>query len=307
LTDIHFSKRLEKMAVELDKAGDNRSAQILNQLWEILLNALEQLYDVLGETYWEPEAFQRLFMLLLSQYDVGTIPTVLDAVTAGPVSAMRCQQTKHLFVLGAAEGLLPGYGGSKGVLTDQERVALRKLNVPLTGGALEGIQAEFAEVYGVFCGAQETICISCSSSQPSYIYRRLLDMIEKEQEFQLQDALPILAHDKFYLAMHHGLRRVPQHDHNFLELTYIRRGTVDRLVHSEVAGGQACRRKHADGSSHLAGLVGQDVPEDIARDDNVELLGFSHQLHGGVVNIEVVQLNFRIFFTDLVDHPSPKA
>jgi AraC-like DNA-binding protein len=59
-------------------------------------------------------------------------------------------------------------------------------------------------------------------------------MIEKEQEFQLQDALPILAHDKFYLAMHHGLRRVPQHDHNFLELTYIRRGTVEHTLDGQV-------------------------------------------------------------------------
>ena len=32
----------------MDAAGDNRSAQILNQLWEILLSALEQMYDVLG-------------------------------------------------------------------------------------------------------------------------------------------------------------------------------------------------------------------------------------------------------------------
>ena len=175
LEDIHFAQRLSRLSRELDESGDNRGAQILNQLWEILVTALEQMHDVLGETAWDGEAFQRLFVLLLSQYDVGTIPTVLDSVTVGPVSAMRCQQEKHLFVLGASEGLLPGYSGSAGVLTDQERVALRQMDVQLTGGALEGIQAEFAEVYGVFCGAGETITVSCSTSQPSYVYRRLLE------------------------------------------------------------------------------------------------------------------------------------
>jgi ATP-dependent helicase/nuclease subunit B len=95
---------------------------------------------------------------------------------------MRCQQEKHLFVLGASEGLLPGYSGSNGVLTDQERVALRKMEVPLTGGALEGIQAEFAEVYGVFCGAQDTVTVSCSGSQPSYVYRRLTGLVGGEME-----------------------------------------------------------------------------------------------------------------------------
>lgn len=182
LTDIGLARRLSRMAQEYDAAGDNRSAQILNQLWEILLSALEQMYDVLGSTVWEPEHFCRLLRLLLSQYDVGTIPPVLDAVQIGPVSAMRCHQQKHLIVLGAQEGNLPGYSGSAGVLTDQERVTLRQLGVPLTGGAMEGIQAEFAEIYGVFCGAMETVTVYCSGDQPSYVYRRIADLAGGEQE-----------------------------------------------------------------------------------------------------------------------------
>lgn len=176
LEDIQLEKRLEKLARELDDAGDNRAAQILNQLWEILLGALEQLYDVLGETHWEAEHFSRLFRLLLSQYDVGTIPPVLDAVQLGVVSAMRCHQQKHLIVLGAEEGKLPGYSGSCGVLTDQERVALREMGVPLTGGAMDGIQAEFSEIYGVFCGAMESVTVYCSAEQPSFVYRRLKEL-----------------------------------------------------------------------------------------------------------------------------------
>lgn len=184
LCDIRLAERLGDLAQEMERSGDDRSAQILDQLWEILICALEQLYDVLGETGWDADAFQRLFVLLLSQYDVGTIPTVLDSVTVGPVSAMRCQREKHLFVLGANEGSLPCYGGTDGILTDQERVALRGLDVPLTGGALEGIQAEFAEVYGVFCGASETITVSCPTSQPSYVYRRLKELAGIEEKAQ---------------------------------------------------------------------------------------------------------------------------
>ncbi len=172
LEDIRLARNLDRLA----KSSEQRTAQILDQLWEILISALEQLYDTLGETVWDADSFRRLFTLLLSQYDVGTIPTVLDSVTVGPVSAMRCQRQKHLFVLGAAEGSLPGYSGSRGLLTDQERVALRKLDVQLTGGAMEGIQASFAEVYGVFCGAEETVTVSCCTGQPSFVYRRLRDM-----------------------------------------------------------------------------------------------------------------------------------
>ena len=180
LEELELASRLNNLADKMEAAGDYRSAQILDQLWEILLGALEQLYDVLGKTVWEPENFTRLLKLLLSQYDVGTIPPVLDAVTVGPVSAMRCQQPEFLFVLGAEEGKLPGYGGSAGILSDQERTALRELGVPLTGGAVEGLQAEFAEIYGVFCGARQHITVSCSGEQPSYLYQRLAQMTDGE-------------------------------------------------------------------------------------------------------------------------------
>ena len=185
LEEIQLEQRLARMAEEMDDAGDNRSAQILNQLWEILLSSLEQMYDVLGETHWDSEHFSRLFRLLLSQYDVGTIPPVLDAVQMGPVTAMRCHQQKHLIVLGAEEGKLPGYTGSSGVLTDQERVTLREMGVPLTGGAMEGIQAEFAEIYGMFCGAEDSIRISYSGEQPSFVFRRLAELAGGEREIRM--------------------------------------------------------------------------------------------------------------------------
>jgi len=202
LDDIQLAQRLSQLAQENDDAGDNRSAQILNQLWDIMLSALEQLYDVLGDTVWDSDTFTRLLKLLLSQYDVGTIPPVLDAVMAGPVSAMRCQQTKHLIVLGALEGSMPSYGGAAGVLSDQERTALRQLGVPLMGGAMDGLQAEFSEIYGVFCGAMETISVSCPAGQPSFIYRRLLDLSggEKPVEVRLVTAMADPVEAAAYLA-----------------------------------------------------------------------------------------------------------
>jgi len=177
LDEIQMDRRLRALADEMEKSGELRNVQVLGQLWEILLSALEQLTDTLGETVWDANTFTRLLKLLLTQYDVGTIPAVLDAVTVGPVSAMRCQQPDHLIVLGANEGSFPSYCGSSGILTDQERTALRQIGVPLTGGAMEGLQAEFAEIYGVFCGAEKTVTVFSSGGQPSFIFRRLASLV----------------------------------------------------------------------------------------------------------------------------------
>lgn len=298
LEDISFAKRLGKLADELEKAGDLRGAQIQNQLWEILVKALEQMHDVLGETYWEEDAFRRLLVLMLSQYDVGTIPTVLDSVTIGPVSAMRCQQEDHLFVLGANEGALPGYSGSAGVLTDQERTALRSMDVQLTGGALEGIQAEFAEVYGVFCGAQDTITVSCPTAQPSYVYRRLADLAGREEQIRgltgyaeaepVSAAACLLSYHAFEEAKELGLQEAyervkNQRDHSLGAVSYeniqqlygsslkLSASQVDRQAECRLSyflryGIKAKERKEATVDPAEYGTYVHDVLENTARE-----------------------------------------
>lgn len=205
LEDIFLQGRLSDLAAKMDSSGDNRSAQILNQLWDILLSALAQMDDVLGQTQWDSDSFLRLFKLLLSQYDVGTIPPVLDTLTVGPVTAMRCQQVKHLIVLGAAEGKFPSYGAASGVLSDQERCTLRQMGVPLTGGASEGLEIEFSEIYGVFCGAKETIHVSCLTGQASFVFRRLAAMAG--QEYQPQAILGAAGANRMEAAAFLGRQR----------------------------------------------------------------------------------------------------
>lgn len=183
LEKIRYAEKLKDLSEAMDQAGNNRAAQILNQLWEILLCSMEQMYDLLGDSAWDSDAFYRLFVLILKQYDVGTIPPVLDSVSFGSISSMRCQQIKHLILLGAEEGKFPGYAGAKGVLSDQERVQLREMGVPLTGGNLEGLQAEFSEIYQVCCGADDSIAMFAPSAQPSYIFRRLAGIIGGAEVF----------------------------------------------------------------------------------------------------------------------------
>ncbi len=176
LEEIHMAERLERLASLMAKEGQLRNCQILNQLWEILLKAFKQLEDMLGNTAWEKDTFVRLLKLLLSQYSVGTIPSTLDAVSVGDITTMRCQESDHLILLGAEEGSLPKYAQSSGVLSDQERTALRGLGVPLSGGALDGLQVSFSEILATFCGAKESIVVSCPGGQASFVFKRLTSM-----------------------------------------------------------------------------------------------------------------------------------
>lgn len=178
----NLKKSLQRMASDLEKSGDYRGSQIMNQLWEILLGALEQLYDVLADAVWDSDTFVRLLKLLLGQYTVGTIPAVLDAVTVGSVSSLRCHSTSHLIILGASEGYFPSYGISAGLLNDLERSELLKLGVPLNPGAIDGLKTQFSEIYEVLCSATGTVDIVYSEAQPSFVTKRLAVMAGDDQK-----------------------------------------------------------------------------------------------------------------------------
>ena len=240
LEDIQLQERLMQLAEERNLNGDNRTAQIMNQLWDILLSALDQLRDVLGQTHWDNESFIRLFKLLLSQYDVGTIPPVLDTVMVGPVNAMRCQQVKHLIIIGACEGNFPAYGSVAGVLSDKERDALRKMGVPLTGGASEGLKIEFSEIYGVFCGATESVYMSCISGQSSFVFRRFAQMCGG-----VQKAVKIL-----------GAAAVNQQEAAALLLRYHRQKDAEQLGIADAYENTENSRNHSVGTVSRDGIHG---------------------------------------------------
>ena len=59
---------------QLARWGQLALAEEYRQLWDILCGALEQCARLLGEAAMELEEFALLFRLVLSQYDVGSIP-----------------------------------------------------------------------------------------------------------------------------------------------------------------------------------------------------------------------------------------
>lgn len=179
---IGLETRLDSMARELEDRGDLRGAQELSQLWEILIGAMEQMEELLGDTQRDGASFARLFRLQLSQYDVGTIPPVLDRVTAGELSAMRRNAAKHLILLGAEEGLLPGYGSAAGVLTQTERETLQAMGLGLTGGQSWSLQQDFATILAAFSCPTVSTAVTCGGAQCAYLFRRLCRMAGAEEE-----------------------------------------------------------------------------------------------------------------------------
>mmetsp|Transcript_635 Transcript_635/g.1345 ORF Transcript_635/g.1345 Transcript_635/m.1345 type:complete len:399 (-) Transcript_635:85-1281(-) len=107
------------------------------------------------------------------------------------------------------------------------------------------------------------------------------------------------------VAEHHGGREDGGEGVGLVLSGDIRRGPVARLEHARPGPvPDRRRRQHAERAHQHGGLVGEDVAEDVARHDNVELLGVADELHGGVVHVHVAQLDLGVLGV-LLDHHVP--
>lgn len=147
LERIGLPRRLEERAAALEERGDLNGAAQYRQLWDILVGGLEQCALLLRETELEPDEFSRLFSMVLSQYDVGTIPVSLDRVAVGEAPRMAHKEAKALFFLGADSGAIPNSGVDPGLLSEQDREVLAAMEVELAPRQEDKLRREMTIAY----------------------------------------------------------------------------------------------------------------------------------------------------------------
>ena len=172
LEQLQLRQRLEARAEQCMQQGHGQEAQELLQLYEILCQAMEQLWLMVGQTVRSPEDFCQLCRTLLTQYRVGTIPAGVDQVHAGPLPDLRQKTTAHLLVLGAADGVFPSYRTGEGILTEDERKRLLSKGISLAPCRADQMDREMAAISAALAAATETIWLSYAGEQPAWLFRR---------------------------------------------------------------------------------------------------------------------------------------
>ncbi len=126
------AEHIERRAQAHADHGQTQLAQEYRQLWEVLVSALEQCAWVCGDMEMTPARFAGLFTLVLSAYQVGTIPVSLDRVQCGAIARVCAFPVRYLLVLGCNDGSMPRVSEGVGVLSDTDRAYLEGAGVELT-------------------------------------------------------------------------------------------------------------------------------------------------------------------------------
>ncbi|MGI5977898.1 MAG: PD-(D/E)XK nuclease family protein [Oscillospiraceae bacterium] len=195
LVELGLPDTLEKKAAGLEADGRAQLAAEYGQLWSIVVSSLEQTAAVLGGMEMDQSCFSKLFLRMLSQYDVSAIPVSLDSVSAGDMDRMRRRHIRHLIVLGASDDRLPRVTSPAGVFTPDERDALDTLGVHIGGGS-DGLDREYSTIYNCVTLPSDTLTLSYAAFDgsgavlhPSFLVERAKKLFDlKETTFDLSTA-----------------------------------------------------------------------------------------------------------------------
>ena len=141
-----------------------QDAEAQGQVWNLLMNVLDQLSAILGDARISFREFSDLLTLMLGLSDVGEIPQGMDEVVFGSADRMRTAGVKAVFVMGANEGVFPLLPESSGVFTENERKLLISMKLPLAGDSADTAMNEQFVAYAALTCASDYLYVTYSRS-----------------------------------------------------------------------------------------------------------------------------------------------
>ncbi len=191
LTAYKADKKISENAAELSKAGCHTLAFQQGAVWDMVMEILSTLPDILGVNVIKPKEFAKLFSIVISTEDLGTLPSGIDNVQIGQADRIRTDNPKAVFVLGANEGEFPQAITGGGLLSESDRRILLENDFKLYSyGEILNIQEKYF-AYMACSAASEMLFISYKGSAkdaaPSDIVLAIKSIFSNMNAYSLSD------------------------------------------------------------------------------------------------------------------------
>ena len=192
--DIRLRERLDKRCDAWAQMGEWDFANECAQVWNIMLELLDQIATML-----EGEMNARRFAQVLEEgcvsHQIGMIPAQADQITAGDVTRLALRECQHLIVLGCNEGNIPTVNANDGLMDDTDLERMARAGYPIFFHSDDRAVHERHTIYSLLSRAEQSLYVSWSSSTfdgaaifPSRIADRIKVLFPNaERAFQMTD------------------------------------------------------------------------------------------------------------------------
>jgi ATP-dependent helicase/nuclease subunit B len=124
MCSIRIQDAIESLTAKFEEMGQLDRSMEYRQVWDIIVELLEQVAEVLGEEIISGDEFAKILNAGFQEYEIGIIPPSVDQVLVGTIHRLRSHEIKVLYILGVNDGSFPSSASEDGILTDEDRTDL---------------------------------------------------------------------------------------------------------------------------------------------------------------------------------------
>lgn len=175
--------RIEALMAEQKKSLHLELAQETAQIWNITMENLDQLVEILGDEKLSMETFGKLLTAGFEAVEVGILPPTQDGLMMGTMQRTRSGLVKAMIVMGANEGILPAEASSDSILNEDEKMLLLEKGIELCkADQIRGMEEKIA-IYRNLSKATAYLWVGYAASddkgvstQPSTIFEKIREI-----------------------------------------------------------------------------------------------------------------------------------
>ena len=166
LRENGIDESLKQYALVLEKEGDTSLAVEQEQVWDILMEALDDMAGALGERKISPKRLSELFELVISEKTLGKLPDGFDEVSVVSAERMLTKKAKVVFSVGMCSGLFPKTQSESGLFSAFEKSRLESSGLDFGDGVKEKALKERFILYNALSSPSDRLYLSwCASGQ----------------------------------------------------------------------------------------------------------------------------------------------
>ena len=121
LEQNQVQQKLLNYQQRFEQEGDLAKAREYAQIYRLVMDLLDQIYELLGEEEISLQEFADILEAGFGEITVGTIPQNVDRIVVGDMERTRLKQVKVLFFLGVNDGNIPKNVSKGGIISDMDR------------------------------------------------------------------------------------------------------------------------------------------------------------------------------------------
>ncbi|HZG61561.1 MAG TPA: helicase-exonuclease AddAB subunit AddB [Anoxybacillus sp.] len=191
LEELEIPKKLEQLRSEAEAKGKLTEARQHDQVWNAIIDLLDQYVEILGEEHLPLKPFIKIIETGLDSLEFSHVPPAIDQVLIAQFDRSRLFGIKCAFVVGVNEGIIPAKPVEDGILTANEREVLQQFDLKVAPGSREQLLNEPFAIYLTLTSPSERLYITYPLANeegkalaPSILLKRLTDLFPSIQQKQ---------------------------------------------------------------------------------------------------------------------------